>query len=198
MSEKWSEFEKKASRRGGNTSVPTDRRNDATGVRGAEALYLAESSKNLPPETERLLRYSNLSGTTSTADGKADDEFKLKFQWIRPHPSLAFLADKQGKQGAASDTADTAAENWARESAQMVEMYNNSQTRKATKRRKTGKSTGDDDREDDIEAELQRQEISLELEPPTLRINLAELIEPPLMTTWLPGQDRNISYENGK
>ena len=197
MSEKWSEFEKKASRRGGKASAPTDRRNDATGARGAEALYVSESSKNLPPETERLLRYSNLSGTTSTADGKADDEFKLKFQWIRPHPSPAFLADKQG---AASDTnAAAAAKEWARESAQMVEMYCNSQMRKALKRRKkTGKGTGDDDREDDIEAELQRQEMSLELEPPTLRINLAELIEPPLMTTWLPGQDRNISYENGK
>mmetsp|Transcript_16901 Transcript_16901/g.39270 ORF Transcript_16901/g.39270 Transcript_16901/m.39270 type:complete len:200 (-) Transcript_16901:36-635(-) len=196
MSEKWSEFEKKASRRGGNKKAPTDQRNDATGVRGVEALYVSESSKNLAPEAERLLRYSNLSATTSTADGRADDEFKLKFQWIRPHPSLAFSADKQSEATAtettsSSDTATVAAEDSARESAKMIEIYSNSQMRKALKRRKTGEGIRKDDM---VQEDLKRQELSLE--PPTLRIDLAELIEPPLMTTWLPGQDTNTSYEH--
>ena len=194
MSEKWSEFEKKASRRGGNKH--TDHiRNDATGVRGVEALYVSESSKNLAPEAERLLRYSNLSATTSTADGNARDEFKLKFQWIRPHPSLAFSAEKQGAATAkettsSSDTTTAAAEDSAWDCAQMIEMYRNSQMRKALKRRKTGEDIG---RDDTVQEDLQREELSLE--PPTFRINLAELIEPPLMTTWLPGQDTNTSYE---
>ena len=36
---------------------------------------------------------------------------------------------------------------------------------------------------------------NLPLELPMLRINLASLVEPPLLSSWLPGEDIGISYE---
>ena len=37
---------------------------------------------------------------------------------------------------------------------------------------------------------------NLPLDLPKLRINLASLVEPPLMSSWLPGEDVDISYDD--
>jgi hypothetical protein len=83
------------------------------------------------------------------------------------------------------------------ESTRLMEAYRSSQmtkTRVAVVEdhdRNDLKSQGRDKSSKNTERETAR----FPLELPKLRINLASLIEPPLMTSWLPGEDYGISCE---
>ncbi len=246
----WSAFEQRQRRR--NSGLPRrDASNDADRdnnvVPGIDALWVTSSSPDIAPAAASLLRHSGLTAAIAidkskeadTADGRSNgkssrikntttdvEEFRLKFHWMRPHPSLAFASEEMTSLTSGAEEAGIADGNKvleegrgnhargeysrsvkmidpAIESARLVEAYRSSQMMKTrvddvaatggedhdghdTKIKKSDKSSKDTDRGPG----------GFPLELPMLRINLASLIEPPLMTSWLPGEDFSISCDS--
>jgi len=142
-----------------------------------------------------LLRHAGLNApsTDSSKDGTADDsEFRLRFHFMRPHPSLAFSLEegthqaKDGDDTKANHTKQTKTySNPAVEASKLMDAYRTSQINKQLD---STKEDGDDNNtSDEINTKTKSSNIPLEL--PKLRINLASLVEPPLMSSCLPGDD---------
>lgn len=245
----WSAFEQRQRQR--NSGLPRrDASSDAdrdNAVPGIDALWVTSSSPDIAPAAASLLRHSGLTAAividkskeADTADvrsnGKSSqirntttdvEEFRLKFHWMRPHPSLAFaseemilltsgaeeagiadgnkvLEERRGNHARGEYSRSVKMIDPAIESERLVEAYRSSQMMKTrvdddvatggedhdghdTKNKKRDKSSKDTDRGPG----------GFPLELPMLRINLASLIEPPLMTSWLPGEDFSISCDS--
>jgi hypothetical protein len=220
--------EQRHHRRGNDRPSRRDASIDAD-VPGIDALHFSSSSPNTAPATASLMRQSGLTtrGISSgeygndaggNGDSPIDEEFKFRFHWMRPHPSLAFALEDTlsttGEYAGISNGDEVKRErgrkargenpsqmniNPAIESARLVEAYRSSQM---TKTRVA--DAEDYDREDPTSQGMDRSSKDTDrgtarfpLELPKLRINLASLIEPPLMTSWLPGEDYGISREEG-
>ena len=216
----WSTFEQQ----------PRDNPSDADDVTssseepGMDALYVSSSSLNIAPASATLLRHSGLtvpnnnnnshskdSGDTTTGGGE-DEEFRLRFHWMRPHPSLAFALEEEILEGDHTHTDDninngTKSEkkeskqtnnnsiqsNPAVEASKLMEAYRASQIKKQLG---TAENTEGSASQDDDNTKTNYNATNLPLELPKLRINLASLVEPPLMSSWLPGEDVDISYDD--
>jgi hypothetical protein len=239
---------------------------DAIGL-GIDALYVTCSSPNIAPATAKLLRNSGLfpppqqnkSNTRPPGHGNEEEEeddqpirdndninsnneFRLKFHWMRPHPSLAFaleetlsLATKNddGSSGEDNNNSKEPAEGdannntnntlWkggtnidpAVESTRLMDAYRSSQMitntpkqqqQQQQKQQQDSNVPTNQDNDDtnnsknkmtlNISAATDTARFSIPLELPTLCINLTELIEPPLMMSWLPGEDYDISCDS--
>ena len=235
----WSAFEQHQRQR--NSGLPRrDASSDAAPdnvVPGTDALWVSSSSPDIAPAAASLLRHSGLAavdrpkeadivGTSnekSQISNTADvEEFRLRFHWMRPHPSLAFASEEilltRGAEAGIADGNKVVEEgrgNHARgeyrssmkmidpaiESARLMEAYRSSQMMKT----QVDVATGDEDHDGDDPKNQKRDKSSkgsdrgpggFPLEFPMLRINLASLIEPPLMTSWLPGEDIGISCDS--
>ena len=185
---------------------------------GIDALYVSSSSSNIAPASATLLRHSGLTAPNNnshskdsrdnTTGGGEDEEFRLRFHWMRPHPSLAFALEEEILEGGQTDDNNTKSEkkkskqtdnnnvqsNPAVEASKLMEAYRASQIKKqlGTAENTGGSASQDDDNTNKIKYNA----TNLPLELPKLRINLASLVEPPLMSSWLPGEDVDISYDD--
>ena len=186
---------------------------------GIDALYVSSSSLNIAPASATLLRHSGLtaphskeSGDTTTGGGE-DEEFRLRFHWMRPHPSLAFALEEEILEGGHTHTDDnikngTKSEkekskqtnnnniqsNPAVEASKLMEAYRASQIKKQLGNAENTEGSASPD--DDNTNKTKYNATNLQFELPKLRINLASLVEPPLMSSWLPGEDVDISYDD--
>lgn len=233
--ESWSAFEQQQRQQKSSLSR-SDASIDAAPdnvVPGIDALYVSSSSPDIAPAAATLLRHSGLAALNKSKEADivggsneksqitgTNEEFRLRFHWIRPHPSLAFsLEEVLLTTGAEADIADGNKVNEgegdhargkyqistkihpAIESARLMEAYQSSQimktpvdipTRDEDDDRDAPKNQGSDKSSNDADRDSSR----IKLEFPMLRINLANLIEPPLMTSWLPGEDYGISCDS--
>ena len=183
---------------------------------GIDALYVSSSSLNIAPASATLLRHSGLtaphskeSGDTTTGGGE-DEEFRLRFHWMRPHPSLAFALEEEILEGEQTDdningtksekekskqtNNNNVQSNPAVEASKLMEAYRASQIKKQLGT--TENTEGSASQDDDNTNKTKYNATNLPFELPKLRINLASLVEPPLMSSWLPGEDVDISYDD--
>ena len=209
----WSSFEQ---RKGEDMSRGASTSDSGPGI---DALYVSSSSANIAPAAASLLRHSGLTDPSNNHSSKAgvgddadmqkrdtDEEFRLRFHWMRPHPSLAFaveeeLLQREGKNnihhaGKKEDPSggEKHIASPAIEASKLMEAYRSSQIKKQmdiTNNNSDGNATTDQDKQEHPNPN------NLPLELPKLRINLASLVEPPLMTSWLPGDDIGISDDGG-
>ncbi|KAL9188327.1 hypothetical protein ACHAXT_006705 [Thalassiosira profunda] len=219
----WSSFERQR-KAGGGDGGTSGAALDTSGSKGIEALYVSSSAPDVAPAAASLLRHSGLAapGSSNTSGDDAgdsqrtkDDEFKLRFHWMRPHPSLAFAQmDGEGGAGIKSDDAEYSSEQSRRkrdagdqnnpvvESAKLMEAYRYSQVKKLAGAAGKSEDKGDGDEPDPGNSPTAESGNAsnpdtatvpdLPLELPKLRINLANLVEPPLMSSWLPGEETGI------
>jgi len=197
--ESWSTFEQRQKKSRDDDKTSSDqRKNDSTNI-GIDALYVSGSSSNIAPSSATLLRHAGLNAPSSnnSKDGTAtidgEGEFRLRFHWMRPHPSLAFLEEGDGGGGTNPDNTkhnssnnDTKSNNPAVEASKLMNIYRTSQINKQLE---STKEDGDDNNTSDDINTTTKSTSNLPLELPKLRINLASLVEPPLMSSWLPGDD---------
>ena len=194
----WSKFEQRQKKSRDDTSSSAQRKNDTNKI-GIDALYVSSSSSNIAPASATLLRHAGLNAPSSnsskdgTATNDEDPEFRLRFHFMRPHPSLAFSLEEGKHQ--AKDGDDTNADNTkqtkscsnpAVEASKLMDIYRTSQINKQLE---STKEDGDDNNTSDDINTTTKSTSNLPLELPKLRINLASLVEPPLMSSWLPGDD---------
>ena len=195
----WSKFEQRQKKSRDDTSSSAQRKNDTNKI-GIDALYVSSSSSNIAPASATLLRHAGLNAPSSnsskdgTATNDEDPEFRLRFHFMRPHPSLAFaLEEEEGGEGEYGTKADDTksnntiqSNNPAVEASKLMDIYRTSQINKQLE---STKEDGDDNNTSDDINTTTKSTSNLPLELPKLRINLASLVEPPLMSSWLPGDD---------
>ncbi len=227
----WSSFEERQRSGSSSIEVPSS---DITSDVIIDALYLSSSSQNIAPAAVTLLKNTGLSTAPSSTnkemeidrDHNAEQEFRLKFHWMRPHPSLVlsvedkFLTamaesevdDKSGKRieiHARKAKQKHRKDNPAIESSRLMEVYRSSQMRKSgtlaatdSDCNHTAYAPDDDHNHESLTATKIHPPVDdfpkmfhndARMEFPKLRINLASLVEPPLMTSWLPGGDGDNS-----
>eukprot|EP00571_Detonula_confervacea_P011080 CAMPEP_0172307798 /NCGR_PEP_ID=MMETSP1058-20130122/8576_1 /TAXON_ID=83371 /ORGANISM="Detonula confervacea, Strain CCMP 353" /LENGTH=250 /DNA_ID=CAMNT_0013020069 /DNA_START=70 /DNA_END=822 /DNA_ORIENTATION=- len=235
----WSSFEQRQQ----NSHLSRDPSSSAAAPTlgpGINALYVSSSSSDIAPAAATLLRHSGLTapnnsrgsdevGGTADSQRKDEEEFRLRFHWMRPHPSLAFSLEEQlaagktdnldgvksenEKESGQSKKSFTEKINPAVESSKLMEVYRYSQMNKQLDITTNSEENDNDDHDEDNanpskgrKAETNSSNLptgdtdsntqSLSSELPKLRINLASLVEPPLMSSWLPGEDMGISYDS--
>jgi len=124
-------------------------------------------------------------------------------------------SEKRGKRFRANSNAPAATKHPAVEASKLMEVYRHSQMNKHQLNitsNSEGKGDASDHEEGDYDTfegatstahpinisadDLNSRTHNLSLELPKLRINLASLVEPPLMSSWLPGEDMGISYDS--
>ena len=197
--ESWSNFEQRQKKTRDDTSSSDQRKNDTKNI-GIDALYVSSSSSNIAPSSATLLRHAGLSAPSTnsskngtTANGGDDQEFRLRFHFMRPHPSLAFSCEEGTHQ--AKDVDDAKANhtrqtkthsNPAFEASKLMDAYRTSQINKQLD---STKEDGDNNNNTSDDNNTKTISLNIPLELPKLRINLASLVEPPLMSSWLPGDD---------
>jgi len=169
-----------------------------------------------------------------------EEEFRLRFHWMRPHPSLAFaleeeLASSSVSSSAFSERVGQGGEtnnlngciksdpeggrktpndnstmqqimNPAIESAKIMEAYRSSQLKKTLNITTNGTNSDEGDSEtlnvtESAPTSRNLQHLGIEtpnlpLELPKLRIDLASLVDPPLMSSWLPGEDMCVDSDS--
>ncbi|KAL3768799.1 hypothetical protein ACHAWU_006900 [Discostella pseudostelligera] len=222
----WSTFEERQRNSGESRNEISTTVSSSDVDVGIDALYVSSSSPNIAPAAATLLRNSGLSGAPSSSveemenDGNScvdskSEEFRLKFHWMRPHPSLVFAVEDEFQLLAAGTEATEQSNsrkkqkhmntNPAMESSRLMEAYRSSQMTKSiilagdSACNNTADAPEDDSNESSTATninnvqppvgDLPKNSHHLPMEFPKLRINLASLVEPPLMTSWLPEDD---------
>jgi hypothetical protein len=221
----WSSFEHRQRHRsttaGGAAHEEFKMSNDV-----AYPLYLSPSSTNIAQSAATLLRQAGLPG----GDNSEDEQFKLKFHWMRPHPSLILEIEDQllhqvaRSEKIAEDDTDTQQQNKTKylsthsqssnpspaiEASRLMKAHRYAQLSRVRTRKpnedihahdgETQKSFDEVNMRvrslqnqttnaDDLATD-QSHSSDLPLQMPKLRINLANFVEPPLMSSWLPGED---------
>ena len=93
----WSAFDEKVQNNNNDSSTTLEHN-------GVNSLYVSKTSENLAPATVALLRQAGLTSSSSWNTSKnnnnnnnsdldaagSEEEFRLRFHWMRPHPSLVF------------------------------------------------------------------------------------------------------------
>ena len=215
----WSTFEQQ--QRNNHVGSSSDQYGSNGGAvgRGIDALYVSSASPDIAPSAARELRLSGLTipATSNNVNAPGDDvgadgaqqrndeeEFRLRFHWMRPHPSLAFALEEE--LAAAKRKTDISSDHGmkskneapseesihpAAQAAKLMEAYRYSQITKQVDDTadKDSDEEGDKDKDKSTNSQANNANLDLTLELPKLRINLASLVEPPLMTSWLPGAD---------
>ena len=233
----WSSFEQQQ-RNNNIASDPSSAAAPTSISKGISALYVSSSSPDIAPAAASLLRHSGLTapnnskGSGKTDGGfesqrKDDEEFRLRFHWMRPHPSLAFALEEElvGGEEIKAEKEEIEQQhtqnkkrpkkqiNLAVESSRLMEAYRSSQMKKQLDVTTNGEGNDGGDPGEDNSKSCNKTEAdptsgnaptdnmntithNLPFELPKLRINLASLVEPPLMSSWLPGEDTDISYDS--
>ena len=205
---------------------------------GVDSLYISKTSENVAPATVALLRQSGLTTSSSSArntsnnsnDGHLDaeaneEEFRLRFHWMRPHPSIVFsieeeMAMSMKKKQEVSQSIQTnrhddmqngLPENRQQQkptpavtTAKMMQVYRDAQIEQHETLMEEEEG-GDEviplegeanfSQSDNMKAEGKNNSFVkssaevLPFEHPELRVDLSSLVEPPLMTSWLPSAE---------
>lgn len=219
-----------------------------------ENLYVSTTSKNIAPAALALLRQAGITNVNdsrtfslnASAAADVEEEFRLKFHWMRPHPSLVLSLEEEVVMAATKKTQDNCHrrslqnDNNAQKglllgtqqqqqehhhpavvNAKMMQAYRDSQIEKHAKQiimKDEGNEVIKDNEESNNNSQSDKNFVQesdstgnnvgsastanttidlLPFELPKLRVDLASLVEPPLMTSWLPsGEDIDISYQN--
>jgi hypothetical protein len=188
----WSSFEQH--RQSSTTAAaPTS---DDTQNEGIDALYVSPSSTNISQSAATLLRQAGLGGNDD------EEEFKLRFHWMRPHPSLVFQIEDElmrqkknsnceGEKGGDDEDMDHDTTN--NDSGALDPAIETSRLMKAYKYAQLANDSSNlqemSDETGNAHATNNKPSVDLPIEMPKLRINLASLVEPPLMSSWLPEED---------
>ena len=202
----WSSFEKQQKQHPIGARESAD---DDISSEGADALYVSPSSSNIAQSAASLLRQAGLSGEN-------DDDFKLKFHWMRPHPSLIFeiedelMQHDKNSDGNEEDDADmhhgvklkstSGSLHPAIEASRLMKAHRYAQVENDNLD-ETKKNIADDTSSKQSQNQTNQiaagktPPLDLPIELPKLRINLASLVEPPLMSSWLPGEDLDEEKE---
>lgn len=203
----WSSFEQQQRQR--PKSAPRDSTDDDSSKDGIDALFVSPSSSNIAQSAASLLRQAGLSGEN-------DDDFKLKFHWMRPHPSLLFEIEDElmqreksdGNTEGGDDDDDNDIERMPRkkpeskqsqsytidpaiQASRLMKAYRYSQLTNISTDEAEMETSDDtsNSKQTQTQQKVTAANIDLPIEMPKLRINLASLVEPPLMTSWLPIED---------
>ena len=189
----WSSFDQHQRR----NPQTTRRSAETTSDEGMDALYVSASSPNISQSAASLLQQAGLSG------GDTEEEFRLKFHWMRPHPSLAFqiedeMIHRTPSGGSTEENAGVQQHNKrscnkketlhpAVKASRLMRAHINAQLDNATSNENDDDMTSTRHKTNEHEVTAVRDpSLDLPIEMPEVRINLASLVEPPLMSSWLP------------
>jgi hypothetical protein len=188
----WSAFEEHHQRqRPTSTRDASDNESDTNRI---DALYVSPSSTDIAQSAASLLRQAGLTGA-----GGSEEEFKLKFHWIRPHPSLVFeiedeLMHQQEKLNEKMIGSQEDHPHPAVETSRLMKAHRYAQLANDLSD-EDNSQIGTNQHADKVamlslnkQKDKTKQTLNLPLEMPKLRINLASLVDPPLMSSWLPGE----------
>ena len=158
----------------------------------------------------------NNNGDHNNNTKEEEEEFRLRFNWMRPHPSLVFSLQEDAAAAAAAAATKTATtreehhvhrintkEHPAVVNSQMIHTYRDAIIMKHQKQqqhemqiRKDEENEevlieeevepSDDDINGNYDAIISSSATTLPYELPSLCVDLESLVEPPLMTSWLP------------
>ena len=95
----WSAFDEKVQNNNNDSSTTLEHN-------GVDSLYVSKTSENVAPAAVALLRQAGLTSSsprnTSNDNNNSDveaveceEEFRLRFHWMRPHPSLVFSLEEE-------------------------------------------------------------------------------------------------------
>ena len=224
--ESWSTFDAQV-----QNAAQNNESTSSNGENGLDSLYLSQTSQNLSPAAAALMRKAGLTfspqGTSNNANDnsmtetESEDEFRLRFHWMRPHPSVVFsieeeMAEKrrqEGKQTLQTDDNGTIQQKKIAHSApavtasKMMRVYRDAKIKQLNVE-ECSKPLSDDgeaicrqsdsDSAQEVNDSNENNTINLlPFECPELRIDLTSLVDPPLMTSWLPSAERpDVSYSN--
>ena len=218
--------------------VQTNRSNNTTqNHSGVDSLYISQTSENVAPATVALLRQSGLTSASSSTRNSSnnnndsqlnaeenEEEFRLRFHWMRPHPSLVFSIEEEmarsvkkkqedSSQSIQTNPRDEFTQNRVPENrqqqeptpavttAKMMQVYRDAKIEQhETQMEEEGgneviiplEEDSDCSQSDNIKAEGNNNKSSVKVLPfehPELRVDLSSLVEPPLMTSWLPSAE---------
>mmetsp|Transcript_22499 Transcript_22499/g.45298 ORF Transcript_22499/g.45298 Transcript_22499/m.45298 type:complete len:237 (+) Transcript_22499:148-858(+) len=219
----WSAFDEKVQNNNNDSSTTLEHN-------GVDSLYVSKKSENVAPAAVALLRQAGLTSSSSrnasnnnnNSDVEAvesEEEFRLRFHWMRPHPSLVFsleeemaLKKKQEEECQPRQTNDHDKQRKSMESlqkpapavisARMMQVYRDAQVEQHEQQM-------DEDCENEVimqeeepnhsQSDYMKDQGSnisfanftalLPFEHPELRVDLPSLVVPPLMTSWLPSAE---------
>ena len=212
---------------------------------GVDSLYISQTSENVAPATVALLRQSGLTSASSSARNSSnnindsqlnseenEEEFRLRFHWIRPHPSLVFSIEEdmarnvkkkqEESQSIQTNPHDDITQNGVAENrqqqkatpavttAKMMQVYRDAKIEQhETQMEEEGGNEAIIPLEEDsdcsqsgnmkTEGNNNASAKVLPFEHPELRVDLSSLVEPPLMTSWLPSTESiDTAYRDDK
>lgn len=202
-----------------------------------DSLYVSASSENVAPTAVALLRQAGLTSSSvdsrsslssrnkadnNNNDLESEEEFRLRFYWMRPHPSLVFSLGEEMAENKEQDCQTLKNNNHDTQTklsetchhrqqqkhpaviaAKMMHAYRGAQL---MKQQEHEKQMEDEEsgvipmEEESNHSQSDNMKIAegsciaksttiLPFELPTLRVDMASLVEPPLMTSWLPSAE---------
>ena len=217
--------------------VQTNRSNNTTqNHSGVDSLYISQTSENVAPATVALLRQSGLTSASSSTRNSSnnnndsqlnaeenEEEFRLRFHWMRPHPSVVFsIEDEMARSGKKKqeessqsihanprdDTQNRLPQNRQQQeptpavtTAKMMQVYRDAKIEQhETQMEEEGGNEDIIQLEEDSDCSQSGNMKAgdnynnssakvLPFEHPELRVDLSSLVEPPLMTSWLPSAE---------
>lgn len=217
----WSAFDEQVQNKHNAPSSSTTLENN-----GVDSLYVSQTSQNVAPPTVALLRQAGLPSSSSrnasnidndVDAGESEEEYRLRFHWMRPHPSLAFSIEEeiavkktqeepQTIQTKHHDVQKKIVESRQQQTpepavvtAKMMQVYRDAQIEQHEKQ--MDEEGGEEvvlveeepnyDQSDNTDSmnSVAKSTALLPYEHPELRVDLSSLVEPPLMTSWLPSAE---------
>eukprot|EP01083_Nonionella_stella_P004724 13728_1 len=138
--------------------------------------------------SEELSRpYSRYEDIPCPSSENTTEHHRVELQWMRPHPALLFQASEQRDGEVPIDLCSKIAV----EASELVNCYAN--------RKKLKRKRNETDIDDKLSsgAVLPTSDVSKYMNLmclPRVKVDLTQLIDPPLLSQWIPGQDISIDY----
>jgi len=198
---------------------------------GVDSLYVSQTSENVAPATVALLRQAGLTSSSSRNGSninnngdvdaeESEEEYRLRFHWMRPHPSLVFSIEeeiavkKTQEESQPIQTNHHDAQKKLVESRQqpkhepavvtskMMQVYRDAQIEQHEKQidvdggnevvlleEEPNYSQSGNTKSEESKNSVAKSTALLPYEHPELRVDLPSLVDPPLMTSWLPSAE---------
>lgn len=231
----WSAFDEQVQKK--NNNLPSS--STTLEHSGVDSLYVSQTSENVAPATVALLRQAGLTSSSSrnvsndnnnsnVDSGESEEEYRLRFHWMRPHPSLVFSIEeeiavkKTQEESQPIQTNDDDGQKKFVESRQqqklepavvtanMMQVYRDAQIEQHEKQmdeeggnevilveEEPNYHQSDNTKAKESEIGVTKSSALLPYEHPELRVDLSSLVEPPLMSSWLPSAESiDTSYRD--
>lgn len=243
----WSAFDKQQvqNNNNNNNNVSSSFTTVVEHTKGVDSLYVSATSENVAPAAVALLRQAGLTSVDSRRSSSSsslgyqannnnigditeseEEEFRLRFHWMRPHPSLVFSLEeemdnvkreqKECQPLQNNDTQKKLSQTRPQQQQQhpavitatMMYAYRDAQINLHETQMKDEENEAIMLEEESNHSQSNNMQVAecsssssinnitksaaLPFELPQLRVDLASLVEPPLMTSWLPSAENNI------